>query len=178
MKLKDKLIFLIVIFTVCMALDQYTKYLAEEYLKGREGYSYFYDTFRLEFATNKGAFLSLFSGLSDQWRFILLTVFTGLILAFVLGLMLLKESPFYDYIGFCLLFSGGMGNLVDRIAQGEVVDMFNMGIGSLRTGIFNIADVAIMVGIFIIFILQLKRSRDEKRQLAETNDKEEITSVS
>jgi signal peptidase II len=46
------------------------------------------------------------------------------------------------------MFSGGMGNFIDRTTNnGAVVDFLNVGVGSLRTGIFNIADVAIMLGV-------------------------------
>jgi signal peptidase II len=50
-----------------------------------------------------------------------------------------------------LLFAGGVGNLIDRITSGgSVVDFINLGIGSVRTGIFNVADVAITVGVLIL----------------------------
>lgn len=49
-----------------------------------------------------------------------------------------------------LIIGGGLSNLIDRIInQGAVIDFMNIGVGSLRTGIFNVADVAIMVGMFI-----------------------------
>ena len=46
--------------------------------------------------------------------------------------------------GFVLFLAGGLSNLTDRIAIGSVIDFLNVGIGPLRTGIFNVADVAIM----------------------------------
>jgi signal peptidase II len=45
-----------------------------------------------------------------------------------------------------LFVAGGLSNLIDRVAMGTVIDFLNVGIGSFRTGIFNVADVAIMVG--------------------------------
>ena len=50
----------------------------------------------------------------------------------------------------CLFAAGGASNLVDRIAYGSVIDFMNLGIGSLRTGIFNVADMAIMLGAGIL----------------------------
>jgi len=50
-----------------------------------------------------------------------------------------------------LIFSGGLSNFYDRIANnGAVVDFLNIGIGSLRTGIFNVADIAIMLGVLLL----------------------------
>jgi signal peptidase II len=44
-----------------------------------------------------------------------------------------------------------LSNLIDRIAVGSVIDFLNVGVGSLRTGIFNLADVAIMAGAGCLF---------------------------
>ena len=52
--------------------------------------------------------------------------------------------------GVALFVAGGASNLVDRIAYGVVVDFMNVGIGPLRSGIFNVADMAIVLGVFIL----------------------------
>ncbi len=49
-------------------------------------------------------------------------------------------------LGAALIVSGGASNWIDRVATGSVIDFLNVGIGPLRTGIFNVADVAILVG--------------------------------
>jgi signal peptidase II len=53
-------------------------------------------------------------------------------------------------VALALLGSGGLGNLWDRVASGAVTDFANLGIGWLRTGVFNVADVAIMAGIVLL----------------------------
>jgi signal peptidase II len=55
-------------------------------------------------------------------------------------------------LGVALFVAGGASNLVDRIAYGMVIDFMNVGIGSLRTGIFNVADMAIMLGAGILVL--------------------------
>jgi signal peptidase II len=55
-------------------------------------------------------------------------------------------------IGVWLVFAGGASNWVDRVVRGSVVDFMNVGIGPLRTGIFNVADVAIMVGVAVLLL--------------------------
>jgi signal peptidase II len=56
-------------------------------------------------------------------------------------------------LGGSLIVGGGFSNLVDRIFnRGIVVDFMNMGVGGLRTGIFNVADVAIMAGVGLLLL--------------------------
>ncbi len=63
-------------------------------------------------------------------------------------------------VAWSLVLSGGLGNLVDRIINdGRVIDFMNIGIGSLRTGIFNVADVCITVGVVLLVFQALQRSR-------------------
>ena len=53
-----------------------------------------------------------------------------------------------------LMLSGGVGNLIDRVFNdGAVVDFLNVGFGSVRTGIFNVADMAIMAGLFLFIFV-------------------------
>jgi signal peptidase II len=51
-----------------------------------------------------------------------------------------------------LFFAGGASNLIDRIYRGSVIDFMNVGIGGLRTGIFNVADLAIMLGMALLIV--------------------------
>lgn len=131
-------------------LDQLTKLMAIHWLRGTPPQSYLGDLFRFQYAENPGAFLSLGSGLSDGVRFWLLTVIVG---AFLLGsavyLFANRKLPALQAWGLALVVSGGISNLIDRLfrTEGRVVDFMNMGIGDLRTGIFNIADMAILLGI-------------------------------
>jgi signal peptidase II len=52
-------------------------------------------------------------------------------------------------VGLALYLAGGASNLVDRVVRGSVIDFMNVGVGPLRTGIFNVADVAILAGVGI-----------------------------
>ena len=57
-------------------------------------------------------------------------------------------------IGFALIIGGGIGNLIDRIVHGSVTDFFQIRLGFFRTGIFNIADIAVTNGVFILQFIQ------------------------
>ena len=69
---------------------------------------------------------------------------TGLAFAFRSERMALAQK-----LGMIVAVGGGIGNVIDRIAHGAVVDFVSLGIGPLRTGIFNLADVAIIAGLLL-----------------------------
>lgn len=132
--------------------DQATKVVARQHLDGRGTLTYLGDTFRLTYAENHGAFLGMGSSLPDWARTLIFTVLVGAVL---LGLLVwvLRTSDISTraVVAASLVIGGGIGNLIDRIAfDGGVTDFMNMGIGSLRTGIFNVADVWIMAGVFLL----------------------------
>ena len=132
----------------CVGCDQSTKYTAKYYLEGAGVYSYLGDTFRLGYSENTGAFLGLGASLPEHVRTFL---FSGLVAIFLLAFFVyLVKSQHVSKAGViagALIIGGGFSNLIDRLVNnGAVIDFMNMGIGSLRTGIFNVADMAIMLG--------------------------------
>lgn len=73
-------------------------------------------------------------------------------LAGLLAFLLLKRRlPRSEFLGLSLILGGGLGNLIDRLLRdGHVTDFLNVGFGSLRTGIFNVADAAITTGALLV----------------------------
>jgi signal peptidase II len=108
--------------------------------------SYFAGTVQLEYAENTGAFLSLGSELPEWARTTLLRVGVALALATLVLIALKHQWSGVALAGASLTFAGGVSNLLDRILRGSVVDFMSIGVGSIRTGIFNVADIAIIVG--------------------------------
>lgn len=152
MSLLKRILLMSVVSVTCVGCDQATKSLARSLLPEMQVYSFFNDTFRLQLAYNRGAFLGLGSGLPEQVRVWLLVAGVGLVLAAILCYALFSKSARPGMVlGIALVFAGGVSNLADRIVlEGYVVDFMNIGIGPLRTGIFNIADIAIMAGFFML----------------------------
>ncbi len=152
-------IFLITLATI--AADQATKWLAKRYLWPNGFYSYAGDTFRLQYAENSGAFLGLGGNLPDPWRHLIFTVLVGIFLVALL-VYLLRSRELTHFATVCLAFicAGGLSNLIDRVAyDGRVVDFLNVGVGPLRTGIFNIADMAITFGALLMLWDSFRTSR-------------------
>jgi len=104
--------------------------------------------FRLQYSENPGAFMSLGMGLPDSVRFWLLIIGVGVALTGMLQFVLFsREMDRFSVMAASLIIGGGFSNLLDRLYNdGLVADFMNAGIGHVRTGIFNLADVAIMVG--------------------------------
>jgi len=157
----QRCVFVFVFAFLGIALDQVTKKIALSYLAGEGPISVVGQFAVLTYAENKGAFLSLGGTMPDSARFWLFTVFTGAILLGLTGMVLFKSNLSRgELLSFSLLLTGGIGNLIDRIRfDGVVVDFMVLGIGKLRTGVFNVADVAIMSGIFLLFGLQFMPHR-------------------
>jgi len=134
-----------------LLLDRATKVLAEAALAGRGRLSWLGDTVRLELVHNTGAFLGLGAGLSPGARSALFVAGVAVIGAGALWAALRsRRAARGQVVALALLGSGGLGNLWDRVATGAVTDFANLGIGWLRTGVFNVADVAIMAGVVLL----------------------------
>ena len=136
----------------CVGCDQVSKSIARAQLTLGESHTFLGDTFRVIHVENPGAFLGLGATLPEPVRVV---VFQGGICLIILGLLwaaaFRRELRLWQVTGFTLLAASGIGNLIDRIVfDGRVTDFLNVGIGSLRTGIFNIADVVGVVGFAIL----------------------------
>jgi signal peptidase II len=138
----------------CVGCDQISKTVAREYLPGTGVHSFLSDTFRLEYAQNPGAFLSLGESLSPTMRYGAFIVGVGV---FVLGLLLwamvASRLTWLQRLALTAIGAGGGSNLIDRVRfDGSVTDFLNLGVGSLRTGIFNVADAILMLGGVVLLL--------------------------
>ena len=142
------------IIAFSIVLDQVTKAIAANTLKSAAPKIYLGDFFRLQYAENMGAMLGFGSNWPDAVRFWALTVGPALILIGLLAYLYMKSNmPRGQTIALALIAGGGLSNIIDRIFNdGWVIDFMNMGIGSLRTGIFNFADVSIMTGLGVMLV--------------------------
>jgi signal peptidase II len=141
---------LLVLLLATVGCDRVTKSTAVALLSDSPPRSFLHDTVRLELTTNTGAFLSLGADWAPLLRFVLLGMGSAVLLVGLAVIALQSGWRRWTQAGAVLIIAGGGSNLVDRLLTGGVVDFLNVGIGSLRTGIFNIADVAIMAGAVLL----------------------------
>lgn len=146
---KITLLIVIVGFIGC---DQATKHVARWELATSPSKSYFLSTVTLSYSENSGVFLGLGSTLPSSVRF-LFHLLTGVLV--IVGIIaLVQYADGVDRItvaGSCLLLGGACGNLVDRLLNnGRVIDFIILGVGPIRTGVFNVADVLIISGAVLL----------------------------
>lgn len=148
--------FLVVMVTLCCCVgcDQVSKSAARAWLATGVTESLFADSLRLQVVQNPGAFLSLGDSLPESLRF---TLFTAIAMLLLIGLvcasLFARRLRPARFIPLALIAGGGISNLIDRLVfDGRVTDFLNVGIGSFRTGIFNLADMAILAGALLLVL--------------------------
>lgn len=158
---------LVIAIVATIGCDRVTKHMAITTLAGTLGRTFAGDTIRLEYVENTGGFLSLGAGLPIGLRTSLFTFGTGALLLAVVGVAVRYRWAGWSLLGLAFFVAGGASNWIDRFARGKVVDFVSIGVGPLRTGIFNVADVAILAGAAIVVASELvgrpgpPRERDE-----------------
>jgi signal peptidase II len=134
-----------------VACDQVTKHVAASSFTDVIPYSLVGGAVELLYSENPGAFLGLGADLHHSTRFWLFTVGVGLLLT-LFGAKLVRATRPPELIGWSLVIGGGFSNLIDRLMRdGRVIDFLRVGFGEVRTGIFNVADAAIVVGLACLF---------------------------
>jgi len=146
------------IIIVCVGCDQQTKLMAKEQLSYGQPIEYFDGMFKLIYAENTGAFLGLGDSLSPNLKYLFLIFIPTFVLFLFAATYFKASASFGQFIGMSLIVGGGIGNLIDRVAYGSVVDFMNLSYGGLRTGIFNFADVAVSTGL-ILLLFSIYRSK-------------------
>lgn len=140
---------------ILVVIDQITKYWARNTPDLQVRQSYLWDTFALEHAENPGGFLSFGAALDSPIRMVIFIIAVAI---FVVGasVWVIRRTDMDRWytLAMTLFIAGGVGNLIDRIDHGTVTDFMVMGIGPLRTGVFNIADMAIMTGMGMLLLHQ------------------------
>lgn len=111
------------------------------------------DYLRLIKVENTGAFLSLGNSIPEPFKSIIL-VFLPLLFLLVAAIYLITKTSLSipRVVAISFVIGGGVGNIYDRLVHGSVTDFLHIDLGIVQTGIFNMADVSIMVGMTMLLI--------------------------
>jgi signal peptidase II len=155
------------ILALNIGCDQVSKSIVRKDMLYGQVIGYVSNHVTLEKVENTGAFLSLGDTLGGPVKYILLMILPLLAIGFGLVYILIKTNiDKYKLLGIILIIGGGIGNLYDRIIHGSVTDFMHIDFIIFQTGVFNVADMSIMAGMFIIIIDSYVKSRKEKASIA------------
>jgi len=144
MRLRNRLFWIAAV--IGLVLDQLTKFWVLQTFEYGDTIPLWEGVFHFTFVTNTGAAFSLFSENGDWLKWLSMLVSLGLI---ALG-WFVNLANRWEQIGYGLILSGALGNGIDRVLAGEVVDFLDFRL--IRFPIFNIADVCINIGIICLLI--------------------------
>lgn len=149
--LQTTLVLLVILVNI--GCDQVSKSMVREHLGYQEKVELFRHNVILTNVENTGAFLSLGEDLPAPYKTVFLLLLPGIVLALALWTALFTAGLHRNVkIGLGFLVGGGIGNIFDRVLYGSVTDFLHIDLDVVQTGIFNLADVSIMAGIFLILI--------------------------
>ena len=134
-----------------LVLDQFTKHVVETRIRLYDVITVVPGFFNITHVRNKGAAFGMLSSLPDFWRSAFFIGVTIVAVAAVIALIL-KTNDRLPVYAFSLIAGGAMGNLIDRIRYGEVVDFIQWYVRSHYWPSFNVADSAITIGVVLLAI--------------------------
>ena len=142
-KLQNKLYFLLLSFFIIL-IDQFTKYLM--FYNYKKFINKDFLLFRLDFVKNYGAAFNIFNGSR------ILLSFISIVFSILLIYLILRKNKinFLDLYSYSFILGGTIGNGMDRILKGFVIDFINLNV--INFPVFNIADISINIGfIFLVY---------------------------
>ncbi|MFC7061281.1 signal peptidase II [Halobacillus seohaensis] len=143
-------------------LDQLTKWIVAQQMELRESIPVIENFFYITSHRNTGAAWGILQG--QMWFFYIVTVIVVGVIIYYMN-QYAKGSRFVG-IALALLLAGAIGNFIDRLFRKEVVDFFDVYIGSYNYPIFNIADSALVIGVILVMIATFV---DERRKKGSTS---------
>ena len=154
--------FLIIIIVAIIALDQWSKWAIKTSFNLYQSKPVIQELLHFTYVTNDG----MAFGLSFPGGKHVLLIMTILLTGFIVGFLWKEKNghPLIKY-GLALILSGAIGNLIDRLLYGKVVDFLDLMIGNFHWYIFNIADSSVTIGMILFIIhsvyIEQKKTNDE-----------------
>jgi signal peptidase II len=159
--LEKKHIIILAITLPVILLDQLTKAWIIEALRLHEAYPVIGGFFNIVHVRNPGAAFGFLAGASPLFRSIFFVAVTLAAILLILHYLRTVRSDEFSLVGsLSLVLGGAVGNLIDRIRFGEVVDFLDVYIGGYHWPAFNVADAAISTGAFLLALLLFARRKE------------------
>jgi len=146
-----------------VVLDQLTKLLVVNSFRLHESLVIIPNFFNLTYLTNKGAAFGFLAGVTSAWRhyFFLILVSVALVLLCIAWFRMRKDHRFYGP-ALAMIAGGAIGNVIDRVRFGAVVDFLDFHVAGHHWPVFNVADSAITVGVAFFLLANILEERQKK----------------
>jgi signal peptidase II len=153
-----------IVFTSVLIADQLTKYWVRDSMFLGQSISFLGDVVRFTYVENPGIAFGI--RVTHGWLFTILSILASI--GIIYYLIHQWKASAWIKASLALILGGAIGNLVDRLRFAKVADFVDVGIGDVRWPVFNVADAAVVVGMFILFItLYLQEKKLSKSVLSE-----------
>ncbi len=140
----------ILLSSTLLIIDIIIKIIVKKFMIVNESIKLIDDFFYITYVKNNGAAFSILKG-----KKIFLIIFSLIIIiSLIIYLYKKKDVKKLESVSYSLLLAGAIGNLIDRIVYGYVVDYFNFYIFNYDFPIFNLADSFIVIGILLLFVVE------------------------
>ena len=168
-RIRESAVYRTAYFLVSLAvllLDQWTKGLITRSFEVHQSTSVISNLFDLTYVRNSGAAFGLFASVDSSVKAIVLNSVAVLVFLIVSAYVLLSlHRSIRLQLGFSLILGGAIGNLMDRVRFGFVVDFLDFSISGHHWPAFNVADSAICIGVGLLFLDMLRNEEEERREV-------------
>jgi len=161
-RVKKPVIFFFLTAVLVILLDQVTKFYVVSHFQLHESLPVIDGFFNLTYIRNPGAAFGFLAGASPVFRGLFFTAVTLIAVSLILYYLVKNlVSNLSLVIPLALILAGALGNLVDRIRFGEVVDFLDVYIAGYHWPAFNVADSAISIGAVFLIVEMIKRRKED-----------------
>ena len=166
-----RMLLIVLLIVANIGCDQVSKAIARDRIEYSERIEVIGDNLILTKVENTGAFLGMWSDLPPWLKNILLLGLPALVMVgLFIYLLRRQDMSRTTLVALTFIVGGGIGNLYDRILYGQVTDFLYMDFEIFHTGIFNMADVSVMVGTGLILVESLFSKKPKKPEVSESTE--------
>lgn len=157
------MIYFSIVFLLVLC-DQVTKFMVVDNFRLYETKEIISGIFHLTYVTNKGAAFSILADVDSPWRhYFFVGVGSVALVAITITYFLMRKQHQLYGVALALIAGGAVGNLIDRVRLGAVVDFLVVYIGSYQWPAFNVADSAICVGAALFVYINFREERKKNK---------------
>ena len=160
--MKFRYLILLTVSVLVLILDQVTKIYIDRTMELHSSITVIEGFFNITYLRNKGAAFGMLANSSFRLPFFIL-VSTVAVVVIMFVIKRLREDQRLAAVSLSLIYSGALGNLIDRVRLGEVIDFLDVHWRGHHWPAFNVADSAICVGVFLLAIDMIREERRERQ---------------